>query len=810
MFWNNVKVAIRNLRKNKSYATINIAGLAMGMTIFVFASLVANYERTHDAFFEKSSRTYTIGAIVAPGADFGVDRVNSAWTTIAPIVKAELADVEHTARAMITEYLVSVDADGFYQQIRFVDPAFLEIFDFNYIDGDSTVLDDPSAILLTENAAIRYFGRTDVVGEVMSLDNEFDFFVGAVVEDVPLNSHLNSMMIMEAPFEMVLPIKALTKMTDFDEAGNWYNLGVQNMSYVLLPEHLDGDWLQAQLDNMYDRIIPDRAKEILGGFWIVPLQDANTAIWESFGLPVITVIGLLGFLVLIVACVNYTNLATAQSLGRSREVGMRKTMGAGQGQLLVQFLVESMVVATVAMVVAIAVLELVIPLFNNAANKGLTLDYLATLPYLLATILAVGLGAGLYPAWLITRSSPIDALRDTARKGKKGSLMRSLMIGGQFAISAFMLAIVSIVFMQNEKVKQESYEFPRSEIYVLHRLNVEAVNERLDTLRNELEALPNVDSVSYAFQVPYEQTNVTTNVTAVPGDEAGKFAIQQLLMTPEFLDTYDIPVIEGRPLSRDMANDKVMEDDEVANVLINELAVQSLGFASNRDAVNQRFYKLDEQEWNSVREYVIVGVVPTQNITGLFNSEKPWIYSWNESTLRMGSIRISGGNMLETVENIEATWDRIYPEYPMQGRFLDDVFNDVYNVLKLMNSALAGFAFLAVALAMIGLFGLAAFMATQRTKEIGVRKVLGASSAQIARLLVWQFSKPVLWALVVALPAAYFASNIYLNFFADRIESPMLILAVAGAIAVMLAWSTVAGHAFRIARANPVLALRYE
>ena len=297
-------------------------------------------------------------------------------------------------------------------------------------------------------------------------------------EDVPLNSHLNSMMIMEAPFEMVLPIKALTKMTDFDEAGNWYNLGLQNMSYVLLPEHLDGDWLQAQLDNMYERIIPDRAKEILGGFWIVPLQDANTAIWESFGLPVITVIGLLGFLVLIVACVNYTNLATAQSLGRSREVGMRKTMGAGQGQLLVQFLVESIVVATVAMVVAIAVLELVIPLFNNAANKGLTLDYLATLPYLLATILAVGLGAGLYPAWLITRSSPIDALRDTARKGKKGSLMRSLMIGGQFAISAFMLAIVSIVFMQNEKVKQESYEFPRSEIYVLQRLNVEAVVER--------------------------------------------------------------------------------------------------------------------------------------------------------------------------------------------------------------------------------------------------------------------------------------------------------------------------------------------
>ena len=618
------------------------------------------------------------------------------------------------------------------------------------------------------------------------------------------------MIIMDAPFEMVMPIKALSKMTGFDEAGDWYNLGLQNMSYVLLPEHLDGEWLQAQLDNMYERIIPDRAKELLGGFWIVPLQDANTAIWDSFGLPVINVIEILGFLVLIVACVNYTNLATAQSLGRSREVGMRKTMGAGRGQLLVQFLIESIVVATVAMVAAVAVLELVIPLFNNAANKGLALDYLATLPYLIATILAVGLGAGLYPAWLITRSSPIDALRDTARKGKKGSLMRSVMIGGQFAISAFMLAIVSIVFMQNEQVKQESYEFPRSEIYVLQRLDSEAVAGRLDTLRNELEALPNVDSVSYGFQVPYEQNNVTTNVAAAPGDEAGKFTMQQLLMTPEYLDTYDIPVMAGRPLRRDMANDKIVEGDEVANVLINELAVQSLGFASNEDAVNQRFYGFAEEEWNTIREFVIVGVVPTQNITGLFNSEKPWMYAWSEPMLRIGSVRISGGNMLEAVENIEAVWDRVYPEYPMQGRFLDDVFDDVYNVLKLMNTALAGFAFLALALAMFGLFGLAAFMATQRTKEIGVRKVLGASSAQIARLLVWQFSRPVLWALVVALPAAFFASNIYLDFFADRVESPLLILAVAGAIAVMLAWGTVAGHAFRIARANPVLALRYE
>jgi putative ABC transport system permease protein len=521
------------------------------------------------------------------------------------------------------------------------------------------------------------------------------------------------------------------------------------------------------------------------------------------------VIQLLSFLVLIVACVNYTNLATAQALGRSREVGMRKTMGAKQGQLLAQFLIESVLIATIAMIVAIAALEVIIPLFNNASNKVMTLDYVRTLPWLVITTLLVGLCAGFYPAWLITRASPIDALRDIARKGKKGSRVRGVMIGTQFAISAFMLALVAVVYMQNQKIEESSYIFPRSEIYTLDRIGVDTIQERLDTLQHELLAIPNVDSVGWSTQVPYEQNNSMTKVTAQPGDEAGEFNIQILRMSPGFLETYDIPILAGRNLGDDMANDKYIRDEsEVINVLVNELTLESLGIASAQDAINHRFYDLDEED--TLREMVIVGVVPTQNIVGLFNSEKPWMYLYGPSPFRIASVRITGGNMLTTVEAIEDVWNSVIPEYPIQGRFLDEVFNDVYNILRFMNMALAGFAIVALALALIGLFGLAAFMAAQRTKEIGVRKVLGASSSQIARLLVWQFSKPVAWALAIALPAAYFGSSIYLNFFADRIESPIFILLAAGAVAVLLAWGTVAGHAVRIARSNPVLALRYE
>ena len=280
-------------------------------------------------------------------------------------------------------------------------------------------------------------------------------------------------------------------------------------------------------------------------------------------------------------------------------------------------------------------------------------------------------------------------------------------------------------------------------------------------------------------------------------------------MSPEFFRTYDIGMLTGRPLSRDMANDTNREESETVNVVVNEMALEKLGISSPAEAINQRFYGLSEED-GAVPEFVIVGVAPTQNITGLFNADKPWMYTYVPRFTRIGSVRITGGNMMDVVDQIEEVWDRVIPDYPMQGRFLDETFNDVYDILKYMNLALAGFAFIAFALALIGLFGLAAFMATQRTKEIGVRKVLGANSFEIARLLVWQFSRPVPWALVIALPGAYFASSVYLNFFADRIHSTIPILIAAGIVATLLAWGTVAGHAIRIARANPVLALRYE
>lgn len=807
MFFNNLKIALRNLKKNKLFAFINIVGLSIGLSIYLFGGILVSYEQTHDLFFKNARNTYTIGSIAAEGADIGVDFLDATYSAVGPIAKSELSDVRYMARTVSIEYLLTAGDDSYYDGVRFADPDLLKIFDFRYIQGGETALEDASGIVLTGSAAIKYFGKTDVLGEVLTFDHEHDFRVSAVIEDVPLNSHFNSQFVIDNALEVIAPFKALARLRNIEETGGWNNLSLGDLTYLTLDENLDGEWLQTQMDGIFERHVPEGAAEFLAGFRVLPLQRANLAIWDTMGMPVVSVVGLLSLLVLIVACVNYTNLAIAQSLGRTREVGMRKTMGARKGQLLVQFLIESLVIVSIAMLVSIAALEVLIPLFNNMAGKAVELDYLATLPWLLLTTVVVGLAAGAYPAWLITQTSPIDALRDVARKGKKGTKMRSLMIGVQFAISAFMLALVAIVYAQNEHAKEGGNIFPKTQVYTLDRIGVEAMESRLDTLRHELEALPDIRLVAYSSQVPFEVRNSNFDVTATPGDEAGKIVPNELRLTPEFFDVYNIPFLAGRNFSRSVGNDELKDESESINVVVNELLLEKLGLGTPDEAINKRLYTLGDDR--TLKEVVIVGVVPTQNILGLFNSIKPWIFLYDPDGVRIGSVLIDG-DVVAGVDQIEKTWKKVMPDFPIQGRFLDEVFDDVFNILKYMNSALAGFAVVALSLALIGLFGLAAFMAAQRTKEIGIRKVLGANSTQITRLLVWQFSKPVLWALMIALPLAYFASENYLNFFADRIGPPVGIMLVSALIAVLMAWLTVGGHAFRISRANPILALRYE
>jgi putative ABC transport system permease protein len=382
------------------------------------------------------------------------------------------------------------------------------------------------------------------------------------------------------------------------------------------------------------------------------------------------------------------------------------------------------------------------------------------------------------------------------------------MLGLQFSISIFMLAMVLIVYFQNKKVESASEIYPRSQIITLQRLNVESIREHFDTLKNELVNIDGVKSVAYSSLVPYQQSNSSGDAGRVKGDRNSSFQLGRLAVDEHFFETYDIPLVEGRNFSREVAGDTVREDVLSANVIVNELALKKLKFSSASDAIGGVYYDFpDERE---PRAYTIIGVAPDQNFQGFHNEIKPTVYFMDIEAYSYASIRVRGAAMAATLSKIESVWKDINPDYPVKTEYLDETFGRFYTVFGAVSKTLGGFAFVALALSLIGLFGLAAFMAESKTKEIGIRKVMGANVSQIIRLLVWQFSRPVMWALLFALPLASAASYKYLDFFADRLMMPSGIIAVAGILSVAFAWAVVAVHAIKIARANPIGALRYE
>lgn len=807
MLRNYIVIALRNLFKNRLYAFINIVGLSLGLGVYVFGSVLVDYEENHDRGFANVDRIYTLTSYFSPAANIGVRSADTVYAAFTPHVRAGMPDIEAMARIRRQEFLLSIGEDDYYQDIRFTDPDFTRIFDLTYIEGDARALENPAALVLTRSTAQKFFGDRPALGETIMIDHEHSATVMAVVEDLPANTHFNSSIIGTSKFEALGHYDILKNARGYDPDQDWGDISLGNMTYVLLPEDRDAAWLQAGVDPLYEQHYAEDQREFIIGVGVEPLSKANTYFWEATGMPIIESIALLAFLVLVVACVNYTNLATAQSLGRAREVGLRRTMGAERRQLLVQFLTESLITAVVAMFIALVLLEALIPLFNETLGKVLSLNYGEIVPWLAATTLLVGLLSGAYPAYLITRTDPIEALRDGAKKGRAGGILRSLMIGVQFVIAIFMLATVLVMYFQNQRVKETVNLFPSDQIVALERLNVDSIEARQETLRGELERLPGVVSVAFTNQIPFDQSNRSFEVGPVEGDDTNTSVMNRIRIDQNFMRTFEIQILAGRDLSLDVGMDFPAEDTAPINVIVNELAAKQLGFGSPNEAVGQSFYRAPNE--GTQRQYTIVGVVEDQNFLGLHNKVKPFVFYADDNRF-YGAVRLRPDNIEATLKDIEAVWDRVVPDYPMQSRFLDDQFETVYVIFRSINLALSAFAGLALALALIGLFGLAAFMAEQRTREIGIRRVLGASVPQLVRMLIWQFSIPVVIALVFALPLAYFTTGFYLDFFDDRISLQAAIIGFAGIVGVLMAWAIVATHATWVARANPINALRYE
>jgi len=672
MFQNYIKIALRALAKNKTYAVINIVGLAIGLTVYLFGGILADYELNHDTMFKNHKRIYTIGSIMSPTANIGVSQLDNTYSAMGPLIGAELEEIDAFARTVRKNYLFSIGDNHFHERIKFADKELLTLFDFQFIHGDPGALADPKGLLLTREMAIKFFGRTDIIGETVLLNHEHDLHVTAVIENPPQNTHFNSSFIAE-PLTLIAPLEALNRIEDWKLEGNWSNISTGNHVYVMTKESMPLAELNSKINAIYDRHVdPEMKEKFMTSLKVRVLKDTNVAVWEMIGMPVIVSIQLLGILVLIIAIVNYTNLATAQSMGRTREVGLRKTLGAGRNQLMLQFLTESLTIAFTSMLLAVVFLEILIPLFNNAADKVVTLEYINLLPWLFSTTIIVGLISGAYPSYLITKTTPIEALTNMKSKGGKGNFMRSLMIGTQFMLSIFMLALVMIIFFQNEKVKESSEIYPKDEVLLLNKVRVESIRKRENTLRSELLQLPDVTHVTFAAQVPFEQSNSRTSVMRVKGDADNKFMINQNEIDHDFIQTFDVPIIAGRDFSREIGADEV-KDVSVrrANVIVNQLLVHKLGFDNASDAVGTTFWG-EAGKKREAYQYDIIGVMEDQNLLGLHNDIKPWIFFILPEPHRYGAVRFRKGASSSVISDIEEVWKKVIPDYPIEHNFLDD------------------------------------------------------------------------------------------------------------------------------------------
>ncbi len=805
-----IKLALRNLARHRLYACINILGLAMGLCVFLFSEILISYEYNHDHMFAKRARIFTAGSVFAKTSEEPVKEYPVVRTVYGPLLRAKLKETAHVVRVPHRESLIKIGNAARHVGIRFAEPGFTRVFDFEYIHGNKAALDDPRGLVITESQARANFGRVDVLGERVSLEHEYSLRITAVIRDVPPDSHFNSSLLPAFELTFIAPLEALIALGDFRREGDRETLDPADMTYILLPPNRTRAWLQGQADAVYAKHADAAEKAYISRIKIRPLIDSNIVLWDAMGFPMLESVRLLGLLILLVACANYTNLATAQNFGRDREVGLRMTFGARRPHLLAQFLSESIALTALAMLIALAGVELLIPAYNDLTGKAVRLEYLRLLPRVFLVVTATGLLAGAYPAYLISRRGPLSILRDAPARGPRGNAFRVFMVAAQFSVTIFILSMVMIIFFQNRRVLEISEAWPKTDVFVLEGTTADEIRSRREELRRAMTALPGVKAMAFSSGVPFYETSRTQKsrrVAAKANDKDNAFTLDLVSVDRDFQRVYGIDLAGGRTLN---SGDTYAANTGRLNIVVNQIAARRLGFPDDAGAVGREFHALPDRRNPRAAVFTIVGLMPDVYFIGPQSKIKPMAFLVRPEYDYYASLRLTGRDRTRTTREIEKVWRSVLPDYPPRGKLLGSYFQLFFRLLKTINGIIAVFAGVALLLALIGLFGLAAFMARLRLKEIGIRKVMGASTGRITRLLIARFSRPVFWSLPAAMPSAYLAAGIYLDFFPEPIAFVLPIILLAGAAAILSAWAVVAGHALRIARTPPMDSLRRE
>ena len=812
MLRSHLRIALRNVRKHKLYASINVLGLSVGVACCLLIALYVMHELSYDRFHPKGERIYRLLYDDRLGADLppATREEYLAWGSAAhaPRLEAEVPEIEHAVRLSGRHQILVAHADRSFQEERyfFADPAFFEVFGFPLLRGDTeSVLQGPRTAVLSESAAWRYFGETDPVGQVLRLESgegQGEVTVTGVMADVPMNSHLD--------FDILFSMDTFEQQArDNDQAYKFDARGyIDFFTYVLLREGTSLEAVRAKLSDFVQRNYGDDLKEPPRSY-ALELEPVAEAYHSPAGRlqPLQTgpmgnrgnlyLFGSIGLFILVIACFNFTNLATARSVGRAKEVGIRKTVGAGRGGLIGQFLTEAMLLTAVATAIALPASWLSLPFYRTLAGKAIPAQPLGD-PAVLASIaggaVLLGLLAGTYPAFVLSGFRPTQVLKGTFVSS--GSGLRKAMVAFQFMMSIALIAGTVVVYQQLDFLRSHPLGFEDRQQLVVDFGGDPRVRQEIESIEEALEAIPAVAAASVTRSVPGGYfPGATTYVEAPDGSmleiDFGLFEVDH-----EFLTQLGVDVAAGRLFRAEM------ETDAEEALIMNAAAARAVGYADPADVVGKRF-----RQWG--REGTIVGVVGDFNVESLHTEVAPLSFRVSP-WLRFLVLEIATSNAAEAVQQVQTQWSELVPYRPFIYSFLDQSFDALYRAEDRFGALFGTFAALAIFIACLGLFGLAAYSVQQRTKEIGIRKTLGATAGSVAGLFSRDFLKLVLIGFVAAVPIAYFVMSRWLEGFAYRIELGPGIFLMAGAMALLVAVITVSYQSVRAARLDPVRTLRYE
>ncbi|MDP4262376.1 MAG: ABC transporter permease [Bacteroidota bacterium] len=809
MLKNYLKIAWRNLSKNKTYSIINITGLAIGLSCFLLIALYVTDELNFDRYNDKAARIYRINSDIRFGG--GDLHLGVTSDMMGQLLKKDYPEVEEYTRIYTSggSKMIKKDNEFIHEPaVAHVDSTFFNVFTLPSIKGDTkTALNEPNTVVITRSAAIKYFGSTDVLNKTIETDdnNKTVYKITAVIKDIPENSHFH--------FDFLFSMKNVNYQWGQLTSHNFY-------TYLLLKKGTDYKAFEKHFSKYTTDYVLPEAKQFMHinsmeefskagnklEYTMMPLTKIHLYSDRSFELSpggniqYIYIFSAVALFILIIACINFMNLTTARSANRAREVGIRKVLGTERKELITQFLFESVVMVIISLVIAIVINYFVLPAFNEVSGKKMSLGSLFSpyiLPLLIALPFLVGLMAGSYPAFYLSAFRPIEVLKGKLRLGSKSGGLRSVLVVFQFATSVILIISTIVVYRQLNYIQNKKLGFNKDQVLVLD--GTYALGDNINAFKNEVLQMPGVldGTVSAYLPVANSSRNDNTYSKEAVMDSKSGIDMQTWRVDYDYIKTMGMEMAAGRNFSKEFGADSNA-------VIINETTAGFLGY---KDPVGHSIYTFGNN--NKIVPFNIIGVVKNFNFESLRKNIGPLCFRLGKSTYSI-SFKVNAAGIHSLIPQIQSKWKAMAPGLPFSYRFLDDSFTEMYSNEQRIGKLALLFSVLAILIACLGLFGLATFIAEQRTKEIGIRKVLGSSVSGVVMLLSKDFLKLVLIAFVMAAPAAWWFMHKWLEDFAYRINIGWWIFLVAGTIALSIAVLTVCFQAIKAAVANPVKSLRTE